>query len=174
MPHRYTESERQVARDYGRTKLDELRREGFTRVEILSSGDGNVCKRCAAVDGKVFLIDDAPPLPIHEETEDTWCICRCIYMPAQQGARLSRRKLPSIAVHGLESLGLSGVALASAKRRVIDRLRATRCREHGEVPTAVNFELASAGRAKVTVAACCSKLHERSYAEIAAAVRSRR
>jgi hypothetical protein len=170
MAHRYTDSERQFARDYGRTKLDELRGEGVTRVQILGAGDGNVCSACAALDGKIFLLGDVPILPIHEETEDTWYICRCIYMPAREGDRLSPRKLPRIAVTGLESLALAGMALTNARRRVIDRLRETRCGEHGQVPSAVNVEPADGGRAKVTVAACCAKLLERAYVEIAIAI----
>lgn len=174
MAHRYTASERQFALQYGRTKLAEMRSEGVTRVKILTAGDGNVCPACAALDGKVFFLADVPILPIHEESEETWYICRCLYMPASDGERLSRRKLPKITVTGLESLGMSGAVLENARRRLLDRLRQTPCADHGQVVSAVHVELADSGRAKVTVAACCSDLLERSYAVVAGALQPRR
>ncbi len=84
---------RKFALDYGRNKLAEMRGEGVRRVEIRTAGDGNVCDGCAELDGKIFDIDQAPLLPVHEEStgiiddeeegevEDEIPICRCIYFP---------------------------------------------------------------------------------------------
>jgi len=43
---------------------------GITKVEWLTGGGGRVCDECAALNGKVFKIDDAPECPLHVQ-------CRC-------------------------------------------------------------------------------------------------
>jgi hypothetical protein len=170
---RYSDEERQFALNYGRVKLAQLRAEGVARVQILTSGDGKVCGVCKELDGKVFLIDDVPMLPLHEETEETWYICRCVFLPAD-GLRLSPRRLPRIAVTGLDTIGLTGTALVNAQRRIIERLRALNCSEHKQAPTSIRVELVVEGQLRVTVASCCAALHEPAAAVVGLVLRSRR
>ena len=170
--HRYTDEERTFALDYGQKKLAELRAEGVARVRVMSSGDANVCRACKRLDGKVFLIEDAPALPIHEESAETWYICRCVYMSAECGARLTPRKLPRIPVTGLESFGLSGELLTKTKRRIVNRLRDVKCAEHGAVPMSVHLERVDVRSAKVTVASCCGALHGPTTAAVGVVLQS--
>jgi len=84
VPHRYTAEEREFHLETPRARLEQYRAEGVTHIEIMSARNDGVCVQCAALDGKVFAIDQVPDLPLHLESEETWYICRCIYMPAQE------------------------------------------------------------------------------------------
>ncbi|HSY51407.1 MAG TPA: hypothetical protein VLC46_21565 [Thermoanaerobaculia bacterium] len=96
MPGHPTAAERKFHLEYGRQKLAQMRNEGILRVEISSSRDDQVCEECALLDSKVFDIDRAPLLPIHEERtifitddeereiEEAIPICRCAYLAASE------------------------------------------------------------------------------------------
>jgi len=47
---------------------------GIEKVEWLTAWDDRVCPDCAALNGKVFTIAQAPPCPLHVQ-------CRCTLMP---------------------------------------------------------------------------------------------
>lgn len=47
---------------------------GIKRVQWLTAGHENTCEKCAALNGKVFDIDQAPPCPLHP-------LCRCTLLP---------------------------------------------------------------------------------------------
>lgn len=47
---------------------------GVTQVEWLTAGHDNTCADCAALNGQVFDIDKAPPIPHHP-------MCRCTLLP---------------------------------------------------------------------------------------------
>lgn len=64
---------------------------GFRRVEAkvewTTRGDSRVCPRCAALEGKVFRIEEAHGLiPLHAS-------CRCMFVPASR-TRIATRSLP--------------------------------------------------------------------------------
>lgn len=81
MPQKYTAGEREFHFTSQAERLTHLRAEGVTHVQLMTARNSGVCDQCAQLDGKVFPIDDAPRLPLHEETEETWYICRCMYSP---------------------------------------------------------------------------------------------
>lgn len=47
---------------------------GVTRVEWLTAGHDNTCAQCQALNGKIFDIAQAPPIPLHP-------MCRCTLLP---------------------------------------------------------------------------------------------
>lgn len=47
---------------------------GVTRVEWLTAGHENTCAQCQALNGKIFDIAQAPPIPLHP-------MCRCTLLP---------------------------------------------------------------------------------------------
>jgi len=47
---------------------------GIRKVEWLTAGHGDTCDQCAALNGKVFDIAQAPPCPLHP-------MCRCTLLP---------------------------------------------------------------------------------------------
>jgi len=53
---------------------DTYKKAGVKKVEFLTSGDNRVCAICDAFSGKIFLIDEAPMLPLHPNE-------RCVLLP---------------------------------------------------------------------------------------------
>ena len=51
---------------------------GANGVQVFGGDDDEACPACRAVSGKVYPLDQAPPIPIPGCTND---ICRCDYLP---------------------------------------------------------------------------------------------
>ena len=60
-----------------RANLAQYERMGTQKVEITTL-DVNTCEKCAALEGEVFAIEDAPVLPIHPR-------CHCAYCVPEEG-----------------------------------------------------------------------------------------
>jgi len=58
---------------------------GVKRVVWVTSGDERTCPECGPLDGKEFLINEAPPIPYHPQ-------CRCLVLAAR--ARVCRAGVP--------------------------------------------------------------------------------
>ncbi len=82
-----------VAQDSERCYLQYLRNMGFAKVKVIGANDDFVCPACAAVQGKVFTIQQAlktMPIPVkectsgadgdHKKTGRRSGLCRCSYV----------------------------------------------------------------------------------------------
>lgn len=53
---------------------------GVSKVEWVTAGHSNTCSRCQALDGEVFDLGQAPPIPLHPN-------CRCTLLPIIEGSK---------------------------------------------------------------------------------------
>jgi len=60
--------------------LKRISEAGISHARWMSSGTGEDCEICRALDGRIFLIRDFPPLPPMRCKCSPWC--RCIPVPA--------------------------------------------------------------------------------------------
>ena len=57
---------------YNSAALESYKQAGCTKVEYLAEDD--CCEECEPYSGQVYLIEDAPTIPVHPN-------CRCTYLP---------------------------------------------------------------------------------------------
>ncbi|HEX7517142.1 MAG TPA: hypothetical protein VF345_07630 [Chthoniobacterales bacterium] len=62
-------------------RLDKMRAVGIQYVQWLSMRHPDECAACQALEGKVFPIDDPPPMPPIDCTCELWC--GCLFIVAQ-------------------------------------------------------------------------------------------
>lgn len=64
----------ETARAINWGKLETFYREGQQQVKWVAAGDSRTCSECADLDGRIFDIENVPPLPLHP-------LCRCTVIP---------------------------------------------------------------------------------------------
>lgn len=76
-----------LLRERNKCELLELKEAGFEKVQILTARSENVCKECAALEGKIYSIDEAlksMPIPSSACSTDIFSsgksFCRCLYI----------------------------------------------------------------------------------------------
>ena len=75
----------ETLRAYGQGRNKFYNQIGVRRIVWVTAGDERTCPQCGPLDGKEFLIDQAPPLPFHAQ-------CRCCVTAAR--ARVCRSGQP--------------------------------------------------------------------------------
>ena len=75
----------ETLRAYGQGRNKFYNQIGVRRIVWVTAGDERTCPECGPLDGKEFLIDQAPPIPKHPQ-------CRCLVMAAR--ARICREGVP--------------------------------------------------------------------------------
>lgn len=75
----------ELAKVVSDAQLDVYRNSGVVeKVMWMATLENNTCETCADYDGKEFLLNDAPKIPVHPN-------CRCCYVPIVDGYKPGKR-----------------------------------------------------------------------------------